>query len=195
MRWSEGLVVVLAVAGAAAGWRRSGPSRSHATFWTRYLACDVAIAAAIFSLIPYKTPWNLLPFYVVAFALAGVGLTTLLEMARSRALRGVLVGAFAIGSCQLGWQAWRAAVIYAADPRNPYVYAQTVPDAVRMATRILDLSRLHANGAHMEDLRLSRSAMIAITLLRVVVGWHFLYEGIAKLTSPSWSAAGYMRPR
>jgi len=30
-------------------------------------------------------------------------------------------------------------------------------------------------------------------VLRVVVGWHFLYEGIAKLTSPSWSSAGYLR--
>jgi thiosulfate dehydrogenase [quinone] large subunit len=45
----------------------------------------------------------------------------------------------------------------------------------------------------MDDLRLSRSAIVAITLLRVVVGWHFLYEGIAKLTSASWSAAGYMK--
>lgn len=45
----------------------------------------------------------------------------------------------------------------------------------------------------MDDMKLSRSAMIAITVLRVIVGWHFLYEGIAKLTSPSWSAAGYMR--
>jgi thiosulfate dehydrogenase [quinone] large subunit len=45
----------------------------------------------------------------------------------------------------------------------------------------------------MEDAKLSRSAMVAITILRVVVGWHFLYEGIAKLTSPSWSAAGYMK--
>ena len=25
------------------------------------------------------------------------------------------------------------------------------------------------------------------------VGWHFLYEGLTKLTSPSWSAAGYMK--
>lgn len=45
----------------------------------------------------------------------------------------------------------------------------------------------------MDDVKLSRSAGIAITVLRVVVGWHFLYEGIAKLTSPSWSAAGYMK--
>jgi thiosulfate dehydrogenase [quinone] large subunit len=45
----------------------------------------------------------------------------------------------------------------------------------------------------MDDAKLSRSAMIAIILLRIVIGWHFLYEGITKLTSPSWSAAGYMR--
>jgi thiosulfate dehydrogenase (quinone) large subunit len=45
----------------------------------------------------------------------------------------------------------------------------------------------------MQGEKLSRWPMIAITLLRVFVGWHFLYEGIAKLTSPSWSAAGYLR--
>ena len=45
----------------------------------------------------------------------------------------------------------------------------------------------------MEDGRLSRRALVAITVLRVVVGWHFLYEGVAKLTAPSWSAAGYLK--
>lgn len=45
----------------------------------------------------------------------------------------------------------------------------------------------------MDDGRLSRSPMVAITVLRVVVGWHFLYEGVAKLTATSWSAAGYLR--
>ncbi len=45
----------------------------------------------------------------------------------------------------------------------------------------------------MEDGKFSRSAMVAITVLRVLVGWHFLYEGIAKLTSPSFTAAGYLK--
>jgi len=45
----------------------------------------------------------------------------------------------------------------------------------------------------MEDGKLSRGAMLAITVLRVLIGWHFLYEGIAKLSSPSWSAAGYLK--
>jgi predicted membrane-bound mannosyltransferase len=51
--------------------------------------------------------------------------------------------ALALGSVHLGWQAWRASVVYAADPRNPYVYSQTVPDAVRMAARIHALAALH----------------------------------------------------
>jgi thiosulfate dehydrogenase [quinone] large subunit len=45
----------------------------------------------------------------------------------------------------------------------------------------------------MDDMKLTRSAMVAITVMRIIVGWHFLYEGITKLSSPSWSAAGYMR--
>jgi thiosulfate dehydrogenase [quinone] large subunit len=40
---------------------------------------------------------------------------------------------------------------------------------------------------------ISRPALIALTLLRVAIGWHFLYEGIAKLSAVSWSAAGYLK--
>ena len=45
----------------------------------------------------------------------------------------------------------------------------------------------------MEATTFTRAPMIAITVLRVLVGWHFLYEGLTKLTSPSWSAAGYLK--
>ncbi|KAF0239284.1 MAG: DoxX family [Prolixibacteraceae bacterium] len=33
---------------------------------------------------------------------------------------------------------------------------------------------------------------LTITLFRVAIGWHFLYEGISKLLIPNWSAAGYL---
>jgi thiosulfate dehydrogenase [quinone] large subunit len=29
-------------------------------------------------------------------------------------------------------------------------------------------------------------------ILRVLIGWHFLYEGIAKLMKPGWSASGFL---
>ncbi|HLF36240.1 MAG TPA: DoxX family protein [Cyclobacteriaceae bacterium] len=31
--------------------------------------------------------------------------------------------------------------------------------------------------------------VIALTLLRVVIGWHFLYEGLSKLFTPGWTSA------
>jgi len=33
---------------------------------------------------------------------------------------------------------------------------------------------------------------LIITLFRVAIGWHFLYEGISKLLVRNWSAAGYL---
>lgn len=31
-----------------------------------------------------------------------------------------------------------------------------------------------------------------LVLLRVLIGWHFLYEGLVKLTASSWTASGYL---
>jgi thiosulfate dehydrogenase (quinone) large subunit len=45
----------------------------------------------------------------------------------------------------------------------------------------------------MEATTFGRAPMIAITAMRVLVGWHFLYEGLTKLTAPSWTAAGYLK--
>jgi len=43
------------------------------------------------------------------------------------------------------------------------------------------------------DGRLSRGQMAAVVALRVLIGWHFLYEGLVKLTAAEWSAAGYLQ--
>ena len=151
LRWSEGLVIGLAAIGALDAWRRrSEGARPEALFWPRYLTGYVAVAGAIFSAIPYKTPWNLLPFYAGALVLAGVGFAAVVNCSRSRLVRGALVAGLALGSVHLGMQAWRAAITYAADPRNPYVYAQTVPDAVRLATRVRQLAAMHPAGARMQ---------------------------------------------
>jgi thiosulfate dehydrogenase [quinone] large subunit len=39
---------------------------------------------------------------------------------------------------------------------------------------------------------LSGTQMAAVVVMRVLIGWHFLYEGLSKLANPSWSAAGYL---
>jgi len=35
-------------------------------------------------------------------------------------------------------------------------------------------------------------SLSVLTILRVAIGWHFLYEGLVKLFDPEWTAAGYL---
>jgi len=44
----------------------------------------------------------------------------------------------------------------------------------------------------METQKYYHIQMIALVFLRVMIGWHFLYEGVAKFLKPNWSAAGYL---
>nr|MCU0255267.1 hypothetical protein [Vicinamibacterales bacterium] len=148
--WTEGLVLLLAGVGLGAAWRASEPACPQRAFWTRHLAGYALLTALAFSAIRYKTPWNLLPFYVAVIALAGIGFSSLVRASSSRAVRGALAALFLLAAGHLGRQAWRAAVTWAADPRNPYVYAQTVPDAVRMASRIRGLAAVHPDGEGMQ---------------------------------------------
>jgi uncharacterized membrane protein YphA (DoxX/SURF4 family) len=48
------------------------------------------------------------------------------------------------------------------------------------------MSHTKSNGA------LSSVLKTFLFLLRTAVGWHFLYEGIAKLFTPNWTSAGYL---
>lgn len=34
--------------------------------------------------------------------------------------------------------------------------------------------------------------LTALVGLRMLVGWHFMYEGLAKITNPFWTSAGYL---
>jgi thiosulfate dehydrogenase [quinone] large subunit len=45
---------------------------------------------------------------------------------------------------------------------------------------------------NIEKQTFSRLQAIALVILRVIIGWHFLYEGIAKMLKPNWSASGYL---
>lgn len=43
-----------------------------------------------------------------------------------------------------------------------------------------------------EKIALTKNAQSVISLLRILIGWHFLYEGVLKLYNPSWSAKAYL---
>lgn len=38
----------------------------------------------------------------------------------------------------------------------------------------------------------SKNQITLLVILRMLIGWHFLYEGIVKVYNPEWSAKGYL---
>ena len=38
----------------------------------------------------------------------------------------------------------------------------------------------------------SKRQITILVILRVAIGWHFLYEGITKVLNPNWSSIGYL---
>jgi uncharacterized membrane protein YphA (DoxX/SURF4 family) len=49
------------------------------------------------------------------------------------------------------------------------------------------------NGIKFIHKNMKRYQSIFLFILRIVIGWHFLYEGIIKLFIPDWSAEAYLR--
>jgi uncharacterized protein (TIGR03663 family) len=146
--WSEGLILALAVVGMVAAFRRR-PAPAVRPAVLRFIAFYTLLSTAAYSLLPYKTPWNILPFYLGFIVLAGSGAAALLASFRSGPVRALIFVILAAGFLHLGIQARRASFVYPADPRNPYVYAQTSPDFLKLARRVEDLAAVHPDHENM----------------------------------------------
>ncbi len=143
--WSEALILVLALAGCVSAFRARPSSRPSARFGF-FLAAFTILNTAAYSAIPYKTPWNALPFYLGFILLAGFGLDSALRACRVPFLRLLILLGLGIGLLHLGIQSFRACFRYPADPRNPHVYAQTSPDFLKLVKRIEEIASHQPEG-------------------------------------------------
>jgi uncharacterized protein (TIGR03663 family) len=153
--WTEGLILVLAAAGTAAGWSGSIPDEDSRVL--RFLGFYALVMLVVYSAVPYKTPWCVLGFLHGTILLAGAGAVFLLRASRGRAARAIVALLLAGAAAQLGSQAFAASFRFAADPRNPYVYAHTTTDVFTIASRVRDLARAHPDGTAMPIQVISRT--------------------------------------
>ena len=146
--WTEVFITVLALIGGVQAFRRNVASEDQARRRTfaRFIAIYTAVMILAYSLIAYKTPWCALSFLHGLILLAGVGAASLLKGVR---YWGVLAILLLAGTAHLGWQAFLMNGKFMSDLRNPYAYALTSPDAVRLGKRVEDLAALHADGRGM----------------------------------------------
>jgi predicted membrane-bound mannosyltransferase len=139
--WSEGFIVALAAVGLVGAWHAAPrPQGQPPTDFVRWVACYTLALTAIYSLIPYKTPWCLLQFLVGLILLAGVGASVLMRLARNASVRAIIAALLVAGGGHLAWQAYQASVVLPADVGNPYAFAQTSPDVRRLSDTLQQLA-------------------------------------------------------
>jgi len=143
--WSEAFILALALAGAIAAFTAVRGRDGDPTL-QRFLVFFTGLAAAVYSVIPYKTPWNVLPFYFGIIILAGLGASLIWRASRFVVIKILALVILVPGLANLGTQTYKANFVLPADPKNPYVYAQTVPDFERLLRRVEDVARVAPEG-------------------------------------------------
>jgi uncharacterized protein (TIGR03663 family) len=147
--WSEALILILAAFGVIAAFSGNRSAVGQSLPLLRFVAVYTVLMIAVYAAIPYKTPWCMLGFLHGLTLLGGTGAVALIRWLRRRSLQVVAGVLLAAAAGQLGWQAYRSSFVFAADPRNPYVYAHPVIDVVRLAERVEQLAGLHPDGKGM----------------------------------------------
>jgi uncharacterized protein (TIGR03663 family) len=141
--WSEALILALAVCGIASVLLTRRDERPGLGVFL----CGYALSQiAVYSAIPYKTPWVMLGSLHAAILLAGLGAVALVRWLRRCHEDWVAIALMLAGLADLGMQTWRGSFRFAADERNPYVYSQTSPDVLRLVKNIREVAAHHPNG-------------------------------------------------
>lgn len=143
--WTEGFILILALFGATAGFCGNRSRVAHPAL-VRFLSFYTLALTGIYTLISYKTPWCALNFWLGAILLAGVGAAALVASFRDRLTRALLTALLGVGVLHLGIQSWLLTHQFEADPRNPYVYAQTSPHERELVARVKALAHAAPDG-------------------------------------------------
>jgi len=149
---NEGFITLMALFGAVVAFMSlfKPDSMSIDFILARFIAIYTLVVAFIYSAIPYKTPWCLLNFWLGAIILAGWGISNLFEKLRKSTYQKILAFFIVcIGLLLTFFHTWSTSFRYFATPANPYVYAHTSPDIMRLVNTVQRLAEIHPNKKDM----------------------------------------------
>ena len=151
--WSGGLILILACIGLFQTVRKRSPSPYS------FLAFYALLIATIYSLIPYKTPWLALNFWLPITLFAGLAVESLWRMpetypALHRPARAICILVGVVAATLVAHDTRLRVFASPAEETNPYVYAHTSEDLLGLPAEI---DRL----AHQSGIAAPRIAVIA----------------------------------
>jgi len=146
--WTEASIAALALVGLVAAALGKGLKPAQLPM-ARFLSIYTVLMTAVYSAMPYKTPWCALGLLHGMILLAGVGAVVLVRVIPTYPLKAVAIALLVAAAGHLSWQAYRASFVEYEDPANPYVYVHTTGDVPLLAERVREIAAVHADGAAM----------------------------------------------
>ncbi len=143
--WTEAAILLLAAVGLAVAVRGS-PIPGVDGNLLKFLAVYAIVTTAVYSAIPYKTPWCLLSFLHGMILLAGVGAVALVGWMHRPVPRRVVLTLLGIAGMHLALQAYAGSFIYYSDSRNPYVYAHPTAEVLDAVHDVEAMARSSGQG-------------------------------------------------
>lgn len=145
--WTEAGIGVLAIIGVLYSFfgrfQREEARRAFLIFLSTYSL----VALAIYSVIPYKTPWTFLSVQHVLILLAGVGAQCLLGFSRSFAWRLIWAVLMLGGLYHLCAQSmYTIRDRGQANLRGPYIYSHTTTNAMKLVQKLKELAAFKGEG-------------------------------------------------
>lgn len=117
-----------------------------ASSFARFLAFTFLFSGIVFSVIPYKTPWNILFFYAVGIFLNAWILYTLMNKLKSRWIKGSFLAISGLILLHLAWQSYADNFIFPGHPCNPYVYAHPGHDVLAILDEVEKVAKSAPEG-------------------------------------------------
>jgi uncharacterized protein (TIGR03663 family) len=141
--WSGGLTFAFACGGLLLTVRK----RSASPF--NFLAIYTLLIAVVYSLIPYKTPWLALNFWLPIALFAGLAVESLWGMPANspslrKAVRTVCIPLGAVALALTAHDTRQRVFVHDADEANPYAYAHTSEDLLGLPVEIERLAHENA---------------------------------------------------
>lgn len=138
--FTEAFLLALALLGFSVSLRRHLPRPGPEVRLVRFLGFYTLGLMAIYTVLPYKTPWCVLGFHSTTILLAGAGAMVILRAARARWQAAAAMGVMFAAVAHLAWQSWQLAVPLAADQRNPWVYSHTSANLLQLVNRVREIA-------------------------------------------------------
>ena len=137
--WSGAVLLTLAIAGLIIGILDFAKQQAFTPLL--FICLYGVIVAAIYSIIPYKTPWLALNFWLPMSLLIGLAVTRIWKMLEPSPARWWLLVPAALVIGAMARDVQNRVFRFAADENNPYAYAHTVEDLLRLPTRLEELAK------------------------------------------------------